>query len=443
MTRHCIASLLLTLLAPLSAAAQAVETPPAAQPPNADAAPPPSRVGIALVIGNSRYAQAELPSVVTDRTTMAKALRSLGFTVREVEDLQRPRDFQEELQTFLRSENAAPEDTLLVYYSGHGLQIDGKAYLLGTGLKASADMSASVREYSEDVDDLVRLMEQAAPSARVLIVDACRNNAFAQTARKAGTAFQRSIEDTYILFADEPGKTVPARSQASVQSPFTAGLLFAFENSDDGIEKRFEIAREKTVALNPDQHPQLVKSDSSPERARPFLDRGGRAAPALLAGRMLNEAEELYRVGAWNDFHDKIQAARVLSSDSRLSARLDNELAFCALVLSARLAETDAKGPRWADAAAAWQQASAIFTTRVWVLERAALSWLLADRLPEAAAILGRLRGYGGDGIGGRASQMLTGLVHAYPSLDAAAKSSAPGAPIAAGPEFEKFVVER
>src|SRR5262245_31309589 len=128
-------------------------------------AAPAGRVGLALVIGNSRYLQSELPTVATDRASMAKALQSQGFKVREVEDLQRPRDFQEELQTFLSTENATPEDILIVYYSGHGLQIEGKAYLLGTGIKGSGDMSASLREFSESVDDVIKRMEEAAPAS--------------------------------------------------------------------------------------------------------------------------------------------------------------------------------------------------------------------------------------------------------------------------------------
>jgi Caspase domain len=403
----------------------------------------PSRVGLALVIGNSRYAQAELPSVLVDRRAMANALQSLGFKVREVEDLQRPRDFQEELQAFLTAENAAPEDILIVYYSGHGLQIDGKAYLLGTGIKASADMSAAVREYSEDIDDIVRRMEQAAPSARVLIVDACRNNAFATTPRKAGTAFQRGVEDTYILFADEPGKTVPARSDVSLQSPFTAGLLFAFENSDDGIEKRFEIAREKTRELSPDQNPQMVKADSSLNRDRVFLDRGGRAVPTRSAVQILNQAEELYRIGSWIEFRERVRAAHILSSEANLNVRLDKELAFCDLVIAGGAAEVDPNGPRWADAAQSWQKAGALFATRIWVLEKAALDWLLADRMPEAVAMLARLQAHSDRPAAARAGQMLASLLQADPSLEATVKSIVLDPPAAAGPEFEKYVVQR
>jgi hypothetical protein len=401
------------------------------------ATPPAARIGLALVIGNSRYAQAELPSVALDRASMAKALQSQGFKVREVEDLQRPRDFQEELQTFLVAENATPEDILLVYYSGHGLQIEGKPYLLGTGVKVSGDVSASLREYSESVDDIIKKMEDAAPAARVLIVDACRNNAFALTSRKAGTAFQRSVEDTYILFADEPGKTVPARTETTLQSPFTAGLLFAFENSDEGLEKRFEIAKEKTRALNPDQAPQLLKSDPSANRDRGFLDHAGRSAPTRSAGKMLNDAEDLYRAGAWTSFRDSVRAARILSSEAALNARLDKEVQFADLVVSAQTAE--AAGAKWAEAASAWQKAGSLFASRSWVLEKAALDWLLADRLQDAVSALARLQGSSSQAAADRSAKMLASLIQSYPSLEAIKKSVIVDDAAPAGAEFEKY----
>ena len=404
---------------------------------------PAGRVGLALVIGNSKYVQAELPSVAVDRATMAKALKTQGFTVQEVEDLERPRDFEEALRGFLTNENAAPEDILVVYYSGHGLQIEGKAYLLGTGIKGSGDMSASLREYSQSVDEIVRIMEQAAPSARVLIVDACRNNAFAATSRKAGTALQRGVEDTFILFADEPGRTVPARSETTLQSPFTAGLLYAFENSEDGLEKRFEMAREKTRELNPDQNPQLVKSDPSAERQRPFLDHGGRLAPTQSAAQMLNGAEQFYHAASWTVFHDRITAARILSSDPELTTRLDKELQFCDLVLAAQAAEADPKGAKWPEAAAAWQKAGLVFPARRWVLEKAALDWLLADRLQQAVDVLARLQAYSDHPNAERVSQMLSALLHAYPALEEVAKSARRDGPTPTGPEFEKFIPRR
>jgi hypothetical protein len=300
-------------------------------------------------------------------------------------------------------------------------------------------MSGALREYSIDIDRIIAIMEQAAPAARVLIVDACRNNAFAATPRKGGVALQSTIEDTYILFADEPGKTIAARSEDSLQSPFTAGLLYAFENSDAGIEKRFEIARAKTQELSPDQHPEMVKSESSKNRQRPFLDHGGRSAPTQSAGQLLNSAEKLYDARSWKAFQETIQAARFLSSEPDLSSRLDKEMEFCKLVVSAQEAEADSRGPRWADAATAWQAAGLVFAERAWVIERAALCWLLADRMQEAVGMLARLQAYSIGTMSNRAAQMLAVLIQADSSLEAIARSSLRDVVPHTGTEFERY----
>jgi hypothetical protein len=397
-------------------------------------------VGIALVIGNSDYsAQSELLTVNRDRETMVDALRSLGFVVSEARNLKTPADFEAALQALIEREQAAPEDILLVYYSGHGLQIDGAPYLLGTGIRPSGDMSASLREYSKSVEGVIRQMEEAPPSARVLIVDACQNNPFARSARRAGVAFRRSFEDTYLLFADEPGKTVPARTDTSLQSPFTAGLLFAFETSDAGLEKRFEVARTKTRELNPDQNPTLEFSDPSANRNRPFLDHGGRLAPTGSAAKILAEAEKSYKLKLWQDFHGRVKAARILASEPGLITRLDREVQFAELVLSAQAAEADQNGARWPDAALAWQKAGDLFGTRSWTLERAAVAWLQADHVEEAVRALARLQMHTGTPEATRANKMLTRLVGAFPNLTAAATSARVNHTPAAGPEFEPY----
>ena len=276
--------------------------------PGADHAPGiQDRVGIALLIGNSRYNQAELPAVRVDFQKLGKALQSLGFVIAVVEDLPRPRDFEDNIRGFLRDENARPEDILLVYDSGHGLQLEGKPQLLGTGVTATSDLTAGLRAYSEPVDRVIDIMEQAAPAARILIVDACRNNPFSGAARRAGVSYQNEVEDSYILFADEPGKTVPARSDTEFQSPFTAGLLFALETSAGGLEERFELGRAKTRELSPDQNPQLYKSTKSANRHKPFLDAGGkRAADGQSAPQLLDLARKTYEERRWSAFNHRL-----------------------------------------------------------------------------------------------------------------------------------------
>ena len=390
------------------------------------------RVGLALVIGNASYAQEELPTVRTDRAMMARALRSQGFAVREVEDLAKRADFEEAFRNFLEAEDAQSDDVLLIYYSGHGVQIEGKAYLVGTAAKASTEGANSLRDVSLGVDDLIRQMEIAVPKARVLIVDACRNNAFGSAPRRAGTAFQRATTDTYVIFADEPGRTIPSRSGDSLQSPFTAGLLFALENSDSGIENRFELARNKTRELNPDQNPQLLKSDEGSDRAVPFIHRAGRAPSSGASARLLNEAADLYALRQWTGFRDKIREARILGDDPALLSRLDRELKFVDAVVDASNAEREAP-PRWDVAATEWTSAGDLFPVRAWTMEKAALAWLMADNPRNAARALSAALSSGTRSE--QASQLVQGLraLESSIALDEMPVRSATGIP-----EFEK-----
>jgi hypothetical protein len=405
----------------------------APQPP----APQAQRTGVALVIGNSAYKADELPTVEGDKAAIAKALRSQHFSVVERENLDRPRDFEAALQAAIK--DAVPEETLLVYYAGHGVQIEGKAHLVGTGIPRTAD-PATLREFSLDVDLLIRWMERAAPRARVLIVDACRNNPFATTSGKAGVAFQRSTANTYIIFADEPGKTVPARSDSSLQGPLTAALLHAFENSDEGLEGRFKIVREMTMELNPGQTPQLHMSDGEQGRSMPFIDRGGRSAPTLAAESLLDDAKRYYDDRSWPPFRDKVHSGRILASDPVLKARFVAEHTFVDAVQQALKAEQAAPAPKWSEAAEAWQKAAAQFPARAWVVEKAAIAWLMDDRIREGVQALARLQAFIGSPVAKRAELMLGELTRHDAALGELAKSVAAAATVVSGPEFERYV---
>ena len=138
-----------------------------------------TRSGIALLIGNSEYSSAPLASVRSDLNGMSSTLEASGFQVLIRDNLRDPKQFQDALAEVLRKENAEPDDILLVYYSGHGLQIDGKAQLLGTGFSSSARGVDDVRSNAQSAEGLLAEMERSAPGTRILIIEACRNNLFA------------------------------------------------------------------------------------------------------------------------------------------------------------------------------------------------------------------------------------------------------------------------
>lgn len=82
---------------------------------------------IALVIGNSSYDKSPLKNPVNDARDIAKKLRGLGFEVIERSNL-KTKQIGNTLSEF-RSK-LSPGAVALVFYAGHGLQINGINYLL-------------------------------------------------------------------------------------------------------------------------------------------------------------------------------------------------------------------------------------------------------------------------------------------------------------------------
>src|SRR5580658_9476641 len=88
---------------------------------------------VALVIGNSKYVAANaLPNAANDARTMVRSLRALGFEVAEGLDTDRA-GMERLIREFLR--NAASARVALLYYAGHGLQVDGRNYLIPVDAK--------------------------------------------------------------------------------------------------------------------------------------------------------------------------------------------------------------------------------------------------------------------------------------------------------------------
>ena len=127
---------------------------------------------VALVIGNSAYQNA--PALVNPRNDaqdIGKSLRDLGFSTIVATDLDRA-GMNDALDRFSRTVGGA--DIALVYYSGHGMQFAGKNFLLP--VEARLENADDVNRFRlmplEDVFDVL----QGAPGARIVILDACRNN---------------------------------------------------------------------------------------------------------------------------------------------------------------------------------------------------------------------------------------------------------------------------
>ena len=92
---------------------------------------------VALVVGNSTYSHiARLPNPENDAADMAAALQRLGFEVTTAQDADRT-SLNEALRVFTRESVGA--DRALVFYAGHGLEMDGVNYLVPVDARGRHD----------------------------------------------------------------------------------------------------------------------------------------------------------------------------------------------------------------------------------------------------------------------------------------------------------------
>ncbi|WP_233587116.1 caspase family protein [Pseudorhodobacter sp. E13] len=176
---------------------------------------------VALVIGNQAYQH--LPRLTTSRKdaqAVADALRRLGFAVTLLTDAS-SQAFQHAVTSFAQQARSA--ETVVFYYAGHGVQIDGRNHLLP--VTARLDLVSSGTEESWKLDSVVAQL-QASNAQVLLFLDACRAIPMAgNSGAQAGLAQMQTRAGTFISFAARPGAVSFDPVRATGHSLYTAALL--------------------------------------------------------------------------------------------------------------------------------------------------------------------------------------------------------------------------
>ena len=270
-------SLVTDASAPVPRDAPSPPTQPTAAPApqQADTAPSPAPAvrgtRMALIIGNGAYAHVKaLPNPPNDARAVARSLRDIGFTVSEGIDLDRAA-MQTMTRDFLR--DAARAQVVVVYYAGHGVQVDGRNYLIPVDVELKP--GASMTEAMIDMDTIMAGLDDQVRT-NILIFDACRNNPMAQQAASAGT--NRGIEGasglaaptslgagatlgagTLIAFATAPGQV--ALDGEGANSPFSAAL--SRHIGTPGLEVQQMLTRVRAEVVSTTKSKQVPWSNSS------------------------------------------------------------------------------------------------------------------------------------------------------------------------------------
>jgi uncharacterized caspase-like protein len=205
---------------------------------------------VALVIGVSDYKQAPpLPNPSRDADAMAALFKKAGFDV-----IVNKRDLGiAELRRTIRdfSETSRDADISVVYYAGHGIEVDGVNYLVPADARLVSDFD--IEDETISLERVLKALD-AAKRLRLVILDACRDNPFTRSMKRtvASRAIGRGLAkieptmtDTLVAYAAKAGAV--ARDGDGQNSPFAIALTKHI--TEPGLDLRIAFGRVRDDVL--------------------------------------------------------------------------------------------------------------------------------------------------------------------------------------------------
>jgi uncharacterized caspase-like protein len=230
---------------------------------------------VALVIGNGKYAGAPLPNAVHDGADVAKELAAAGFTV-----IHRENASLKEMVLALREfgDKIGRTSTGVFYYAGHGLQVRGRNYLVPTD--ADIAREDEVAFAALDLAAVMEKLDSARNPVNLVILDACRNNPFANrfTLAAQGLAQVEAPPGTLIAFSTSPGSV--AADGTGRNGLYTRHLLEQMRRAGAPIEETFKMVR---AAVRKDSAGRQVPWESTSLEAAFSFHAARAPAPAKVA----------------------------------------------------------------------------------------------------------------------------------------------------------------
>lgn len=193
---------------------------------------------VALVIGNASYIDMPLSNPRNDAVAMQSALQQAGFDVVSALDADLA-SMQTAMLNFVEKLN--DNSTALVFYAGHGVQANGRNYLLPVDAKIESERS--LRFQALELGDLLEELEASDARIKIVILDACRNNPFERSMRGGGRGLAAvdAARGTLIAYATSPGST--ASDGDGDNGLYTQSLLQAILQPGVKVEQVFKQVR--------------------------------------------------------------------------------------------------------------------------------------------------------------------------------------------------------
>jgi uncharacterized caspase-like protein len=332
---------------------------------------------VALVIGNSAYKNVpRLTNPVNDAALVTEMFKKAGFdsvTTRLDANIV---EMRKALREF--GAQARDADIAVIYYAGHGIELDGNNYLIPTD--ATLETDTDVLDETFPLDRVLFAVEPAR-QLRLVILDACRDNPFAKTMKRtvASRGIGRGLAkiepnnpNTMIAFAAKAGST--ASDGDAKDSPFAVALVNHLAEPGLDLRKAFGYVRDEVLKNTGNQQEPYVYGslggeDLSLVPAKPAA-KSAVASPDEPVRRDYELALQLATRDGWNAFlghyHDGYYAELAKGQLNKIAA----EEARAAAAEKARVAEQEkarlvADGAKKAEQVKAAAEAKAAEDARV------------------------------------------------------------------------------
>lgn len=303
---------------------------------------------IALVMGNSAYNSVpKLSNPANDAALVGGMFKKAGFDWIDIRTDLNATEMRKALRDF--GGRARDAEVAVIYYAGHGIELDGTNYLIPTDAALETD--------SDVLDEIVALDRalfavEPAKQLRLIILDACRDNPFAKTMKRtvAARAIGRGLAkveptspNTMIAFAAKAGFT--ASDGDSKNSPFAAALVERLPTPGLDLRKAFGFVRDDVLKnTSYKQEPYVYGSlggDDVPLVAAKPTATGPQASPDDAIRRNYELALQLGTRDGWNVFLAQYPNGFYAGLAKGQLNKIAAEEARTAAAEKARLAEED------------------------------------------------------------------------------------------------------
>jgi uncharacterized caspase-like protein len=205
---------------------------------------------VALVIGNSAYQNApQLPNPARDAAAISEMLRKAKFDVVQTVNNASNADLRRTLREF--SDKTQNADIAVVYFAGHGIEVDGVNYLIPTDAVLQRD-----RDVFDEAISLERVLQTVEPAKqlRLVILDACRDNPFGRSMKRVSAlrslsrgliAVEPTRGNTLIAYAAKGGST--AEDGDGDHSPYASALLKHLPTPNLDLRQAFGLVRDDVM----------------------------------------------------------------------------------------------------------------------------------------------------------------------------------------------------